>query len=112
MTLIAHGLSEELKEIGIASNTLWPRTTIVTSAIRNVVGIEVVEASRKPTIYADAAYAILKRDSKKCTGNFFLDQDVLEEEGVTDFDQYAVKPGTTLYSDFFVDDNPEDWVST
>ena len=112
MTLIAHGLSEELKEIGIASNTLWPRTTIDTSAIRNVVGIEVVEASRKPTIYADAAYAILKRDSKKCTGNFFLDQDVLEEEGVTDFDQYAVKPGTTLYSDFFVDDNPEDWVST
>ena len=112
MTLIAHGLSEELKEIGIASNTLWPRTTIDTSAIRNVVGIEVVEASRKPTIYADAAYAILKRDSKKCTGNYFLDQDVLEEEGVTDFDQYAVKPGTTLYSDFFVDDNPEDWVST
>ena len=112
MTLIAHGLSEELKELGIASNTLWPRTTIDTAAIRNVVGNEIVEGSRKPAIYADAAYAILKRDSKECTGNFFLDQDVLEEEGVTDFEQYAVKPGATLFSDFFVDDNPEDWISS
>ncbi len=112
MTLIAHGLSEELREMGIASNTLWPRTTIDTAAIRNVVGDEIVDGSRKPTIYADAAYAILKRDSKECTGNFFLDQDVLEEEGVTDFEQYAVKPGATLFSDFFVDDNPEDWISS
>ena len=112
MTLIAHGLSEELKELGIASNTLWPRTTIDTAAIRNVVGNEIVEGSRKPAIYADAAYAILKRDSKECTGNFFLDQDVLEEEGVIDFEQYAVKPGATLFSDFFVDDNPEDWISS
>ena len=112
MTLIAHGLSEELKELRIASNTLWPRTTIDTAAIRNVVGNEIVDGSRKPTIYADAAYAILKRDSKECTGNFFLDQDVLEEEGVTDFEQYAVKPGATLFSDFFVDDNPEDWISS
>ncbi len=112
MTLIAHGLSEELKELGIASNTLWPRTTIDTAAIRNVVGNEIVDGSRKPEIYADAAYAILKRDSKECTGNFFLDQDVLEEEGVTDFEQYAVKPGATLFSDFFVDDNPEDWISS
>jgi len=112
MTLVAHGLSEELKELGIASNTLWPRTTIDTAAIRNVVGNEIVDGSRKPTIYADAAYAILKRDSKECTGNFFLDQDVLEEEGVKDFEQYAVKPGATLFSDFFVDDNPEDWISS
>ena len=112
MTLIAHGLSEELKELGIASNTLWPRTTIDTAAIRNVVGNEIVDGSRKPAIYADAAYAILKRDSKECTGNFFLDQDVLEEEGLTDFEQYAVKPGATLFSDFFVDDNPEDWISS
>ncbi len=112
MTLIAHGLSEELKELGIASNTLWPRTTIDTAAIRNVVGNEIVDGSRKTESYADAAYAILKRDSKECTGNFFLDQDVLEEEGVTDFEQYAVKPGTTLFSDFFVDDNPEEWISS
>ena len=112
MTLIAHGLSEELKDLGIASNTLWPRTTIDTSAVRNVVGPEIVDGSRKPTIYADAAYAVLKRDAEKCTGKFFLDQDVLEEEGVTDFEQYAVKPGTTLFSDFFVDDNPEDWITT
>ncbi len=111
MTLVAHGLSEELKDFGIASNTLWPRTIIDTAAVRNVIGAEMVDGARKPTIYADAAYAILKRDSKKCTGNSFLDQDVLEEEGVTDFEQYAVKPGTTLISDGFVDDNPEDWIS-
>ena len=71
---------------------------------------ELVKGSRKPSIYADAAYAILKRESTTCTGNFYLDQDVLEEEGVTDFDQYAVKPGETLVSDFFVDDNPEEWM--
>ena len=57
-----------------------------------------------------SAYAILKRESTTCTGNFYLDQDVLEEEGVTDFDQYAVKPGETLVSDFYVDDNPEEWM--
>ncbi len=111
MTLVAHGLSEELKDFGIASNTLWPRTVIDTAAVRNVIGAEMVDGARKSTIYADAAYAILKRDPKKCTGNSFLDQDVLEEEGVTDFEQYAVKPGTTLISDAFVDDNPEDWTS-
>ena len=69
-----------------------------------------VKGSRKPSIYADAAYAVLKRDSSSCTGNFFLDQDVLEEEGVTDFDQYAIEPGQQLVSDFFVDDNPEEWM--
>ena len=68
------------------------------------------KGSRKPSIYADAAYAVLKRDSSSCTGNFCLDQDVLEEEGITDFDQYAVDPDATLVSDFFVDDNPEDWL--
>ena len=65
---------------------------------------------KKPSIYADAAYAVLKRDSSTCTGNFFLDQDVLEEEGVSDFDQYAIDPDATLVSDFFVDDNPEGWI--
>ena len=110
MSLIAHGLAEELGSFGIASNCLWPRTAINTAAVTNVIGEELVKGSRKPSIYADAAYAILKRESTTCTGNFYLDQDVLEEEGVTDFEQYAVKPGETLVSDFFVDDNPEEWM--
>ena len=110
MSLVAHGLAEELGKYGIASNCLWPRTSLDTAAVRNVIGAELINGSRKPSIYADAAYAVLKRDSKECTGNFFLDQDVLEEEGVTDFDQYAIDPEATLVSDFFVDDNPEDWI--
>ena len=110
MSLVAHGLAEELGKYGIASNCLWPRTSLDTAAVRNVIGAELIKGSRKPSIYADAAYAVLKRDSKECTGNFFLDQDVLKEEGVTDFDQYAIDPEATLVSDFFVDDNPEDWI--
>ena len=110
MSLVAHGLAEELGQYGIASNCLWPRTSLDTAAVRNVIGAELVKGSRKPAIYADAAYAVLQRDSKSCTGNFFLDQDVLAEEGVTDFDQYAIEKGATLVSDFFVDDNPEDWI--
>ena len=110
MSLVAHGLAEELQKYNIASNCLWPRTSLDTAAVRNVIGSELIKGSRKPSIYADAAYAVLKRDSSTCTGNFFLDQDVLEEEGVTDFDQYAIDPDATLVSDFFVDDNPEDWI--
>ena len=110
MSLIAHGLAEELKKHNIASNCLWPRTSLDTAAVRNVIGEELIKGSRKPSIYADAAYAVLKRDSSTCTGNFFLDQDILEEEGVTDFDQYAIDTEATLVSDFFVDDNPEDWI--
>ena len=110
MSLVAHGLAEELQKYNVASNCLWPRTSLDTAAVRNVIGSELIKGSRKPSIYADAAYAVLKRDSSTCTGNFFLDQDVLEEEGVTDFDQYAIDPDATLVSDFFVDDNPKDWI--
>ena len=110
MSLVAHGLAEELEKHNVASNCLWPRTSLDTAAVRNVIGEELVKGSRKPSIYADAAYAVLKRDSSSCTGNFFLDQDVLEEEGVTDFDQYAIDSEANLVSDFFVDDNPEDWI--
>ena len=110
MSLVAHGLAEELGKHNVASNCLWPRTSLDTAAVRNVIGEELVKGSRKPSIYADAAYAVLKRDSSSCTGNFFLDQDVLEEEGVSDFDQYAIDPEATLVSDFFVDDNPEGWI--
>ena len=110
MSLVAHGLAEELGKHNVASNCLWPRTSLDTAAVRNVIGEELVKGSRKPSIYADAAYAVLKRDSSSCTGNFFLDQDVLEEEGVTDFDQYSIDPEAKLVSDFFVDDNPDDWI--
>ena len=110
MSLVAHGLAEELGKHNVASNCLWPRTSLDTAAVRNVIGAELIKGSRKPSIYADAAYAVLKRDSSTCTGNFFLDQDVLEEEGVSDFDQYAIDPDAKLVSDFFVDDNPEDWI--
>ena len=110
MSLVAHGLAEELGKHNVASNCLWPRTSLDTAAVRNVIGEELVKGSRKPSIYADAAYAVLKRDSSSCTGNFFLDQDVLEEEGVTDFEQYAIDPEAKLVSDFFVDDNPDDWI--
>ena len=110
MSLVAHGLAEELGKHNVASNCLWPRTSLDTAAVRNVIGEELVKGSRKPSIYADAAYAVLKRDSSSCTGNFFLDQDVLEEEGVTDFDQYAIDPEAKLVSDFFVDDNTDDWI--
>ena len=110
MSLVAHGLAEELSKHNVASNCLWPRTSLDTAAVRNVIGAELVQGSRMPSIYADAAYAVLKRDSASCTGNFFLDQDVLEEEGVTDFERYAVNPEAKLVSDFFVDDNPEDWI--
>ena len=110
MSLVAHGLAEELGKHNVASNCLWPRTSLDTAAVRNVIGEELVKGSRKPSIYADAAYAVLKRDSSSCTGNFFLDQDVLEEEGVTDFDQYAIDLEAKLVSDFFVDDNPDDWI--
>ena len=110
MSLVAHGLAEELGKHNVASNCLWPRTSLDTAAVRNVIGEELVKGSRKPSIYADAAYAVLKRDSSSCTGNFFLDQDVLEEEGVTDFDQYAIDPEAKPVSDFFVDDNPDDWI--
>ena len=110
MSLVAHGLAEELEKHNVASNCLWPRTSLDTAAVRNVIGEELVKGSRKPSIYADAAYAVLKRDSSSCTGNFFLDQDVLEEEGVTDFEQYAIDPEAKLVSDFFVDDNPDDWI--
>ncbi len=110
MSLVAHGLAEELGKHNVASNCLWPRTSLDTAAVRNVIGAELIKGSRKPSIYADAAYKVLKRDSSTCTGNFFLDQDVLEEEGVTDFDQYAIDTEATLVSDFFVDDNPEDWI--
>src|SRR4051795_13036026 len=104
MSLCALGFAEEFREAGIASNALWPKTLIATAAVQNLLGGETAMArSRKPELYADAAYAVLNRDSKTCTGNTYLCEDVLKEEGVTDFDQYAYVPGSTPQVDLFVD---------
>jgi len=98
------GMSAEFADRGVAFNALWPRTTIATAAVRNLLGGEaMIRASRKPEIMADAARAILLRDSRACTGNFFVDEDVLRAEGVVDFDSYAVDPGAALQPDFFLD---------
>jgi citronellol/citronellal dehydrogenase len=103
MTMIALGLSGELKKHNIAANCLWPKTTIATAAVRNLLGGEtLIQMSRTPEIIADSAFYILQRPSSECTGNTFLDQDVLAEEGITDLDKYAVKPGGQLYADLFL----------
>jgi citronellol/citronellal dehydrogenase len=104
MSVWVLGMSAEFTEKGVAFNALWPRTAIDTAAVRNLLGGEqVVAASRKPEIMGDAAWAILTRDSRACTGNFFIDDEVLTEEGETDLDKYAVNPGTELFTDFFLD---------
>jgi citronellol/citronellal dehydrogenase len=89
---------------GVAFNALWPQTAIATAAVRNLLGGEkVIAASRQPAIVGDAAWAVLTRDSRACTGRFLTDEEVLAEEGETDFDKYAVVPGTPLFPDFFLD---------
>ncbi|MDO8988585.1 MAG: NAD(P)-dependent oxidoreductase [Sideroxyarcus sp.] len=102
MSLCALGMAHEFAADGIAVNCLWPRTTIATSAIEFNFPPEILRASRKPAIVADAAHAILVRDSKTFSGFFFIDEEVLRAVGVKDFDQYAVNPGGQLYGDLFV----------
>lgn len=103
MSLCVLGWAEELRDQGIGVNALWPRTTIDTAAIRNLLGGEAVaRRSRRPTIVADAAHAILVRDPRRCTGNFFIDEEVLREEGVHDFQAYAVDPEAELQDDLFL----------
>jgi citronellol/citronellal dehydrogenase len=105
MSLCTLGMSKELAPDKIAVNSLWPLTAIDTAAIRNVLGSdEMAKGCRLVSIMADAAYAILCRDSGTCSGNFYIDEQLLREEGVTDFDQYAVEPGADLFRDFFVPD--------
>jgi citronellol/citronellal dehydrogenase len=104
MSLCVLGMAEEFREEGVAVNALWPRTIIATAAIRNLLGGEEgIRASRQPEIVADAAHAILTRDSRSCTGNFFIDEDVLRAEGATDFQKYAAAPGSELVTDLFLD---------
>lgn len=103
MTMIALGLSEELRSFNVAANTLWPKTTIATAAVRNLLGGEkLVNMSRTPQIVADAAAIILQRKSSDCTGNQFIDEDVLKSEGITDLSGYEVVPGSKLYPDLFI----------
>jgi len=103
MTMIALGLSGELKQYNIAANTLWPKTTIATAAVRNLLGGEaLINMSRTPEIIADAAFYVLQKPSRECTGNCFIDEDVLAQEGITDLEKYAVKPGGKLYTDLFL----------
>ena len=102
MSVYAWAMAEEFKG-KVAFNCLWPRTGIATAAIQNILGGEEgMKRCRKPEIMADAAYAIFNRPAASCSGNFFIDDEVLAAEGVTDFDRYAVSPGTKLMPDFFV----------
>jgi citronellol/citronellal dehydrogenase len=103
MSMCTLGMAEEFHAQGIAVNSLWPRTTIATAAIAVNFPEAILKASRKPLIMADAAVAIFNRDSRAATGNFYIDETVLREAGVTDFEFYAVTPGTKLYTDLFLE---------
>ena len=103
MSMTVIGQAAQLKNHGIASNALWPRTTIATAAVKNLLGGDsIVKVSRKPEIMADAAYEILKMDASSVTGNFFIDEYVLRDSGVKDFDHYAVDPSMSLMKDLFL----------
>jgi citronellol/citronellal dehydrogenase len=103
MSMCTLGMAEELRAQGVAVNSLWPETAIDTAAVRNLLsGKFPIEACRKPTIVADAAYWILTQPARECTGNFFIDADVLSRAGVSDLSAYAVSAGTELIPDFFL----------
>ncbi|APF03027.1 TPA: SDR family NAD(P)-dependent oxidoreductase [Legionella pneumophila] len=102
MSMCTLGLAEEFKEAGIAVNSLWPKTTIATDAIRVHFPSAMYMASRKPQIMADAAYWIINQSPKSTTGNFFIDEDVLRNSGVTDFSCYAMNPKAQLCPDLFL----------
>ncbi len=103
MSMCVLGMAEEFKRDGIAVNALWPRTAIDTAALQMIPGVDTA-ACRTPEILADSAYIILNRNAKECSGNFFVDDEVLASEGITDLDKYAVVPGTKDFLlDFFLD---------
>jgi citronellol/citronellal dehydrogenase len=104
MSLYALGFAEEFRADGIASNALWPRTLIATAAVQNLLGGDAAMArARRPELYADAAYEVLTRPSRECTGNTFLCEDVLVSAGITDFSPYAYVDGAELQADLYVD---------
>jgi citronellol/citronellal dehydrogenase len=102
MSMCVLGMAEEFRDAGIGVNALWPRTAIATAALAMIPGIDITRC-RTPEIVADAAHAVLTRDARSNTGNFHIDDEVLREEGVRDFDRYAVESGATLQTDLFVD---------
>jgi citronellol/citronellal dehydrogenase len=103
MSMCTLGMANEFAEDGIAVNSLWPRTIIATDAVRNILGgEEAIRRSRKPAIMADAAYAIFNRDARSTTGNFFIDDDVLAEAGITDLSPYQDGDGSELQMDIFI----------
>lgn len=103
MSMMALAWAGEFKKDGIASNALWPRTTIDTAAVRNLLGGEALaKMSRTTDILADAAYFVLSKTNLEYTGNTFIDEEVLANEGITDLEKYSVVPGTDLYQDLFV----------
>lgn len=103
MSMIVLGLSEELRKYKIAANALWPKTTIATAAVQNLLGGDaLIQKSRTPEIVADAAFYILQRPAETCTGNFFIDEEVLATEGITDLTKYAVNPEKKLMNDLFI----------
>ncbi|ASY26494.1 SDR family oxidoreductase [Candidatus Planktophila versatilis] len=103
MSMCVLGMAEEFKRDGIAVNALWPRTAIDTAALQMIPGVDTA-ACRTPQILSDTAYIILNRNSKECTGNFFVDDEVLAAEGITDLEKYSVVPGTKDFLlDFFLD---------
>jgi citronellol/citronellal dehydrogenase len=113
MSLCTLGLAQELRGDGIGVNSLWPLTTIDTAAVRNVLGGEAISRrSRSPRIMADAAHVILSRPARECTGNFFIDEEVLREAGVTEFSHYAPHADGPLVRDLFVPDAVVDRVPT
>ena len=108
MSLCVLGMAEEFKEEGVAVNALWPRTAVATAAIKNALGGDsIMNISRSPEIMADAAHMILTKNSREFTGNFCIDDNLLADNGVTDFSQYAEVPFAELAPDFFVPDDIE-----
>jgi citronellol/citronellal dehydrogenase len=103
MSMCVLGLADELKRDGIGVNALWPRTAIDTAALAMIPGVD-TQFCRKPEILSDSAYIIFNRPAKECTGNFFIDDELLASEGVTDLEKYSVVPGTKEFiQDLFVD---------
>lgn len=103
MSICTLGMSEEFRADGIAVNSLWPQTTIATDAVRVHFPPEILQASRKPDIMADAAYTVITKNSRDITGNFFTDEEVLRAAGVTDFEHYCLNPEMTTCPDFFLE---------
>ncbi len=104
MSMCVLGMAGEFREKGVAVNALWPRTVIATAAVKNLLGgDEIIKRSRKPEIMADAAHFILTQPSREFTGNFCIDDEVMERAGVTDLAPYAVDASSELMADFFVE---------